>query len=1105
MKIKEEFITKASSEISIVDVISNEIPDVLKKRGSHYVCCCPFHNERTASFCVYPGTNTYKCFGGCGKYGDPITFIMEYRTMDFAAAVKYIIQNYDKTTDISQIYEDLSGEQLEEYRRKETMYIYMKMACEFYRTQYEADNEDAAYCRAYAQDDRGDKLSSVNHGRWPIEIANSYCFGYAPKSGYAFVEWAKAKGLKLNILKEIGLVAEDDRHPGRYYDVFRNRLMIPQRINPERIVTFTARLFDSKKGDNKYLNTRDSLIYSKSNMLFGIDVARKPSKAAGKMYLLEGAPDALRLHSLGIYNAVACLGGNWTSSQLSLMSTYNPTLCFIPDEDVPKEGEKYGQGVKNVMRGGVIAIKQGFKVNVRCIPSDGSKKEDADSFLTDMNRWNEMTEQDFILWYAEKVYDTEAPREKKLAAIDDICDLLVFVEPKLQASLLQDLSEKYKQPKIWKQGLVDASRRLQEHKHKKAEIESGEDLAGFDFYRSGKHYYGISSDGHETEWTNFVIKPLYHIDDDIRPTRIFEIENERGEKKIIELRQADITNLNKFMERIEAKGNFMFFKKEKEYTKLREYMYNNNETAYRVSQIGFNPYKSIGFFAFSNGIVFKSKWHPVDEYGMIRLDGELFYIPSSSKIHENNRMYIADKQYKHDPIGSVTMDEYFKLLIELYGDNGIVSISYYLATLFRDVIFSSLQSFPLLFIYGKRGSGKTHLAMFITSLFRSLEKPASLDSTTLYALGNMCDKLSNVLVYLDEFKCSLGSKYIDFLKGTYNSLGRDKRSADGDFIEKTRVDCGVVVTGQEMPTVDIALFERTIFLESMITERNTEATDKFLKMLEYKSLSPTNITVDLLCKRESFIAGWEAAWRDAVHRIKKSNGNNIVSERIYTNWAVLYATVLCMERYGVSFPFSSEDFYKIAVTGLNSQSIKSRSTDEMGMFWTTFSNARIADEIFEKQDYKIERITKPITIVKDRHTIKIDASVENPKTLLYMRADYCLAKVSIQAKKEGRQMIPTESLLSYLSSTSEFYGKKTGPIKFIKLDKQYNPVRQPIMDGNGNVLRYDIIYDQERPLVFDYDQLCENYEIDLQRCHADNYLSIETDNKVDNEQQQLPF
>ena len=83
MKIKEEIITRASSEISIVDVIENEIPGELKKRGTHYVCCCPFHNERTPSFHVFPGTNTYKCFGGCGKYGDPITFIMEYRTMDF--------------------------------------------------------------------------------------------------------------------------------------------------------------------------------------------------------------------------------------------------------------------------------------------------------------------------------------------------------------------------------------------------------------------------------------------------------------------------------------------------------------------------------------------------------------------------------------------------------------------------------------------------------------------------------------------------------------------------------------------------------------------------------------------------------------------------------------------------------------------------------------------------------------------------------------------------------------------------------------------------------------------------------------------------------------
>jgi DNA primase len=116
--------------------------------------------------------------------------------------------------------------------------------------------------------------------------------------------------------------------------------MIPQRDKYGRNLTFTARTMNPQ-ASNKYLNGRDSLIYRKSNTVFGIDVAVKAARQSGKLFLVEGAPDVMRLQSIGISNVVATLGGSWSKEQLQLFSRFNCSLCFIPDSDILKDGKKF--------------------------------------------------------------------------------------------------------------------------------------------------------------------------------------------------------------------------------------------------------------------------------------------------------------------------------------------------------------------------------------------------------------------------------------------------------------------------------------------------------------------------------------------------------------------------------------------------------------------------------------------------------------------------------------------------------------------------------------------------------------------------------------------
>ena len=165
--------------------------------------------------------------------------------------------------------------------------------------------------------------------------------------------------------------------------------------------------------------------------------------------------------------------------------------------------------------------------------------------------------------YADKHYDIKGTNDDQLKVICDVCDLLVYVQSDvMKASLFSELKGKFKKASVWRTALADAARRLQEQKHRQA-IQKSDELEGYRFYRRGHHYYDIDQQGRERDWTNFTIRPLFLIPDERNPTRIFELENESGIRKTIELKQMDVTKLDRFKDQIEGRGNFRFFEKQR--------------------------------------------------------------------------------------------------------------------------------------------------------------------------------------------------------------------------------------------------------------------------------------------------------------------------------------------------------------------------------------------------------------------------------------------------------------------------------------------------------------------------------------------------------------
>jgi DNA primase len=1065
--IKEKYIDIAKSRVDIIQLVEDLCPEVsLKNDGQHKKkCCCVFHEESTPSLKFNSTLNRYKCFG-CGKSGDVIQFVEDYSGLDFQGAVRYLLDTYCPDLDLHDINEKMTPEKEQEYRKVETMYIYNDLAYQFFRAQYEADNEEASNCRKYAEYSDDNAL-----GRWDKDYCGTLGLGYSPLRGNQFLAYAKSKGLKMDILLELGLIGEDEHRPGNYYDHYRGRLMIPQRDKYGRILTFTARTMNPQ-ASNKYLNGRDSLIYRKSNTVFGIDVAVKAARQSGKLFLVEGAPDVMRLQSIGISNVVATLGGSWSKEQLKLFSRFNCSLCFIPDSDILKEGKKFGAGEEFVFKNGRLAVEMGFHVSVRELPR-GDGKNDPDSYITDLSRWETLSEKDFILWYTAKHYDPKASNEDIIKVISDVADILVHVQSDvLQSSILAELKDKYKKGSLWKTALADAARRLKEEK-KRLAIKKSDELESYRFFRKGYHYYDLDQQGREREWTNFIIKPLFLIIDDTRPTRIFELENENRVRKTVELQQADVTKLERFKEQIEGKGNYRFFEKPDKYELMKAYIYEKTEEAQRIVQMGWNFMGEKGFYAFCNGIVYDGRWQPVDEFGIIRLENENFYLPAMSRIHRRSRgAFVNERRFTHDPKIDVSMKEYFTLIEELYGDNGVISICFYLATLFRDIIIDSTRSFPLLNIYGKKGTGKTEFAISIINLFQRSPEVSNLDSTTYYAMGEKCAEVSNMIVHFDEYKNSLSRKHIDFLKGIYDSAGRIKRSNDGEGREATAVDCGVLLTGQEIPTVDSALFSRVIFLESQKSERSRQETERFHKLMKLRNQHPTNITVELVKYRDNFNAAWQKAWKRALNEVKTSVNYNVIGERFINNWAMILASYYALKPVVEDLPWTEERIMEICINGLKYQHSLSSTSDEIAIFWAMFSKARQFDEIKEGQDYKIVSV-KSLKVGTKKDPNKV-INFDDSTDILFVREKICFAKANIQAKREGKTMIPDESLLSYLQSTPDYYGKTKSPMKFYVFDEQGEQKRRTNAKGES-----ELIYDQERVLAFDYESICNNHDINL--------------------------
>lgn len=397
--IPQKSIDAVSAAIKLEDVVGKYV--TLQKKGPNFVGCCPFHNEKTASFVVSPAKGVYKCFG-CGEGGKSVfKFIEKVEQLTFPEAVEFLAKDagvkIERTTD---------EKELRQLREREGLMLINQKAQAFWAGKLKAHS---AY--KYFTEERG--FTDKDIKQWGIGVSmNLYndLLGELASSGY------NAQTLELG-----GLAGRSNT--GNYYDRFRDRLMFPITNLTGQVIGFTGRILnDPEKKLAKYMNSPDTLLFNKTYVLYGLHLAKKAIGKEGRANLVEGNTDVIRMHQVGVTNTVATSGTAFTVEQAKLIKRFTNNLTILYDGD--------SAGRKAARKAGLIASQANLNVCVCFLEAE----DDPDTFFRgkakqEAKSWIEANEKNYWEFRTGEIAALEVPAERAEAIRELLEDLKNIGDP----------------------------------------------------------------------------------------------------------------------------------------------------------------------------------------------------------------------------------------------------------------------------------------------------------------------------------------------------------------------------------------------------------------------------------------------------------------------------------------------------------------------------------------------------------------------------------------------------------------------------------------------------------------------------------------------------
>lgn len=1035
-------------DLDIVSVISGEGIE-LKKSGAAYKACCPFHNEKTPSFHVSTSKNIFKCFG-CGKGGGVITFIMEFKGMQFIEAVEYLAEKYH----IDYEKREPTPEEMEARFRREKLMIVNRAALDFFKSQMNAPAAKS-YC---------------SKRDWSDDLVSEFSIGYAP-GGNMLLKTLTGQGHKTETLKDAGLININE-DSGNAYDVFRERIIFPIYDKSGNVIGFSGRYVGDKDDVPKYINTRETEIYTKGKQIFGYFQAYRAIATNETAILVEGNPDVIRMHEVGATNTIAPLGTALTDEQVDEIAKKAKTVILCGDADSAGQAAMEKNGRKLIEHG----------LNVRVLPIPQEKAKDPDEyFITRKREYEEFRSQniqDFIPWFAGRMMTGKISQTDISASITVIAGLMAkYCNQNAVDMYIQNFTSKYKYGSIWKAEYQKAKNAIQRAAVR--DKSSNELITNYGFYVRNNCYYGAGN-SEDKAWSNFVLKPILHVRDEKNARRIFLMTNFAGQDRVIKMKQSELVSFTDFKTRIESAGNYIWEAGQSELQSLKKYLYSETESADEIKQLGWQ--KRYGFFAWGNGGMDSGRFERADKYGVVQIQGRRYYIPGNAlDTMDDTQGYQLMRRFVYTESNNVTLRELAGKMIGVFGDNAKVGLCFLLATLFKDIVTGVTTSFPILNLFGPKGTGKSEMGHALVSFFMPNSEAPNINSSTKAALAEAVAEVSNALVHLDEYKNNLDLEKREFLKGIWDGTGRSRINIDNDKKrETTAVDCGVIMSGQEMPTADIALFSRLIFLTFSKAQFSDDEKRRFEDLQRVCKRGLTHLTAEILSQRSFFQGHFRDAWDEAMMDMNNLVRGFGIEDRTLRNWVTALSAFRCLERR-LDLPMTYDEMLKICADGCRDQNAKTIQNNELSGFWDTVDILVSSSKVWINVDYRIEAGKNREVAIREGKPVYLRAD----KRYLFLSFSRVASLYSKETRDSGSKSIPAESLKFYLEKSDEFCGTAKS-VRFKMVDTPQGYIGATSMKTKVTTA-----------MIFDYDAIVERYGIDIDI--VSGAVDDEPDDRTDSE------
>lgn len=402
-------IDKIMEATDIVEVIGEFVQ--LKKRGANYVGLSPFVNEKTPSFTVSPSKGIFKDFSS-GKGGSAVTFLMELEKFTYPEALKWLAKKYG--IDVEETEESKENKEADNHR--ESLMVVSSYAAKFFQEAMWETEEGTNIGLSYFKE-RG----------FTPEIIRKFELGYSPDQWEAFTSAAVKAGYQPQYLEESGLSVKRDN--GSMYDRYRGRVMFPIHSFTGRVIAFGGRTLKNDKNVPKYVNSPESEIYHKSNVLYGLFFAKKAIRDLDNCYLVEGYADVLSVFQAGIENVVASSGTSLTVEQIRLIGRLTKNITILYDGDAA--------GIKASLRGLDLILEEGLNVKVVLFP-DG---HDPDSYVRNVGssafkQYIDQNKKDFII-YKTSILLKDAGNDpiRKAEVIREVVESIAKIPDSIKASV----------------------------------------------------------------------------------------------------------------------------------------------------------------------------------------------------------------------------------------------------------------------------------------------------------------------------------------------------------------------------------------------------------------------------------------------------------------------------------------------------------------------------------------------------------------------------------------------------------------------------------------------------------------------------------------------